>query len=136
MSNENLLVIQEHTVNGLDSGFCRFCTVIVNEAISPGASAFVSGDLTRENVSKGSKGIMKSLGQRLGMRDSGASEKCRGNFYLVVDLLVKVLDENVALARLAEGWVSLRPHDTAGGDRISWEDLQGISGWGRTRLCP
>ena len=32
---------------------------------------------------------------------------------LVVDLLVQVLDEDVALAGLAEGGVTLRPHDTA-----------------------
>ena len=32
---------------------------------------------------------------------------------LIVDLLVEVLDEDVALAGLAEGGVTLRPHDTA-----------------------
>ena len=32
---------------------------------------------------------------------------------LVVDLFVKVLDENVALAGLAEGGVTLGPHDAA-----------------------
>lgn len=33
--------------------------------------------------------------------------------YLVVDLLVQVLDEDVALSGLAESGVTLRPHDTA-----------------------
>jgi len=57
-------------------------------------------------------------------------------YYLVVNLFIKVLDEDVALTRLAEGWVSLRPHDTAErqdvGPRVAntneWE--------ARTRLCP
>ena len=33
--------------------------------------------------------------------------------YLVVNLLVQVLDENVALASLAQGRVALGPHDAA-----------------------
>jgi hypothetical protein len=32
--------------------------------------------------------------------------------YLVVDLLVQVLDEDVALTSLAQGGITLRPHDT------------------------
>ena len=33
--------------------------------------------------------------------------------YFVVNLLIKVLNENVALSGLAEGGVSLRPHNAA-----------------------
>lgn len=33
--------------------------------------------------------------------------------YLVVDLLVQVLDEDVALTGLAQGGITLGPHDTA-----------------------
>ena len=33
--------------------------------------------------------------------------------HLVVDLLIQVLDENVALASLAQGRVALGPHDAA-----------------------
>ena len=33
--------------------------------------------------------------------------------YLVVDALVKVLDEDVSLTGLSESWVSLGPHDSA-----------------------
>lgn len=32
--------------------------------------------------------------------------------YLVVDLLVQVLDEDVALTGFAQGGITLRPHDT------------------------
>ena len=33
--------------------------------------------------------------------------------YLVVNLLVQVLDEDVALTSLTQGGITLRPHDTA-----------------------
>jgi hypothetical protein len=33
--------------------------------------------------------------------------------YLVVDLLIKILNKNVALAGLAEGGIALGPHDPA-----------------------
>ena len=33
--------------------------------------------------------------------------------YLVVDLLVQVLDEDVTLTSLAQGGITLRPHDAA-----------------------
>jgi hypothetical protein len=32
--------------------------------------------------------------------------------HLVIDLFIKAFDKNVALTRLAEGRISLRPHDT------------------------
>ena len=37
----------------------------------------------------------------------------------MVNLLVKVLDKDVALTRLAQGGITLRPHDTAVGDALS-----------------
>jgi len=54
---------------------------------------FVLSDLARENVAKGGKGVMKSL---------------------VVDGGIQVLNKDVALASLAKGRVTLRPHDAAG----------------------
>lgn len=33
--------------------------------------------------------------------------------YLVIDLLVQVLDEDVALTSLTQGGITLRPHNTA-----------------------
>jgi len=47
---------------------------------------------------------------------------------LVVDLLVQVFDEDITLPRLSEGWVTLRPHDTAGTclDGLVVEVPQGI----------
>lgn len=40
--------------------------------------------------------------------------------HLVINQFIEILDEDVALSGLAEGGVSLRPHDTAmGGDTSS-----------------
>ena len=44
--------------------------------------------------------------------------------YLVVDGLVDILNKNVALTRLAEGGVALRPHDTAAKRLISLCNLR------------
>jgi hypothetical protein len=38
--------------------------------------------------------------------------------YLVVDELIQVFDKDIALARLAESRVTLRPHDPAESDTI------------------
>ena len=42
------------------------------------------------------------------------ASKCRERIVksLVIDALIQVLDENVSDARLADGWITLRPHDT------------------------
>ena len=56
------------------------------------AGLLTDGDLAGQDVTKGSKCVVKSL---------------------VVNGLVEVLDEDVALTSPSEGWVSLRPHDSA-----------------------
>jgi len=65
VSNVDLLVIQQHTIDGLDSRLSRLGAVIVNEAVTLGASALVCRDLARKNVTEGGEGIMKSLGYRV-----------------------------------------------------------------------
>ena len=134
VSNVDFLVVQQHTVDGLDSGLGRLSGVIVNETITLGASALVCCDLARKDVTKGGKSVVKSLGYEV--RPTKSQETDQPVYYLIVNLLVKVLDEDVALAGLAEGWVSLRPHDAAGcqdvgprvGDDYRWRS--------HTRLCP
>ena len=58
------------------------------------------------------------------MRKAELQEGGRWIIYLVVNLFVEVLDEDVALTRLAEGWVSLRPHDTARDEDVSEGSLR------------
>ena len=65
VSNVDLLVIQQHTIDGLDSRLGSLGAVIVNEAITLGASALVCRDLARKNVTEGGEGVMKSLGYRV-----------------------------------------------------------------------
>lgn len=92
MADVDLLVVQQHAVDGLDGGVGGLSGLVVNETVALGASVLVGGDLAGENVSEGSKRVVESL---------------------VVDGVVQVLDEDVALAGLAEGGVALRPHDAA-----------------------
>jgi len=135
MANVDLLVIQQHTIDGFDSRLCSFGAVIVNEAVTLGASALVCRDLARKNVTESGEGIMKSLGMQ--SQTEQVTQWTSGRIhYLVVNLLVEVLDENVALTRLAEGWVSLRPHDTARRQDVG-PGIGKVYRWRpRTRLCP
>ena len=93
MADVNLLVVQKHTVDGLNGSLRSFSGFIVDEAIALGPTLFVGRNLARQNVAEGNERIVKSL---------------------VVDGVIEVLDEDVAQAGLAEGRVTLRPHDAAG----------------------
>ena len=67
-------------------------SLVVHESVALGVGHLILGDLAAENVAKGGEGVVKSL---------------------VVDGSVEVLDEDVALAGLAQSRVTLRPHDAA-----------------------
>jgi hypothetical protein len=86
------LVVEEHTVDSLDGGTSSLGGVVVNESVTERLALSVNGDLAREDVSEGGKGVVESL---------------------VVDVLVEVLDEDVASSVLAKSRVTLRPHDSA-----------------------
>ena len=62
VSNEDLLIIEQHTIDGLDGRLGRLGAVIVNEAITLRAPSLICCDLARKNVTEGSECIMKSLG--------------------------------------------------------------------------
>ena len=92
VSNVDFLVVQQHTVDSLDSRLGCLSGLIVYKSVAFGATMLVRGDLAGQNVTECGKRIVQSL---------------------VIDCFVQVLDENVALTGLAEGGVTLRPHDTA-----------------------
>jgi len=92
MADIDLLVVEQHAVDGLDSTISGLGGLVVNKAIALGAALLIGGDLARQNSAEGGKRIMEGL---------------------IVDLLVQVLDEDVALTGLAKGRVTLGPHDTA-----------------------
>ena len=65
VSNVDLLVVQQHTVDSLDCRLGSLSTVIVDEAVTLGASALICCDLARKNVTERGKGIVKSLGHKV-----------------------------------------------------------------------
>ena len=93
VTDKDLLLVQKHAVDHLDGLVGGLGSLVVDETVALGVGVLVLGDLAAENVAEGGKGVVKSL---------------------VVNGGVEVLDEDVALASLAEGGVTLRPHDAAG----------------------
>ncbi|CAF3461033.1 unnamed protein product [Fusarium graminearum] len=93
VADVNLLLVEKHTVNVLDGLGSGLISLIVNETIALGGTSLVLGNLAAQDVTESSKGVVESL---------------------VVDGNIEVLDENVTLASLAKGRITLGPHDTAG----------------------
>ena len=107
----DLLIVEQHAIDGLDGDVGSFRGLVVDETIALGATLLVSGNLTREHVAESGKRVMKSLkAKRLSNYLKGYGQP---STHLVINLLVKVFDENVTLTGLAKGGVSLRPHDSA-----------------------
>lgn len=88
----DLLLIEKHAIDVLDSLLSSLIRLVVDKTIALGGAGLILGNLAGQNVAKGGKGIVKSL---------------------VVNGHIKVLDEDVALTSLAEGRVTLGPHDAA-----------------------
>lgn len=93
VADEDLLVVQKHAIDVLDGVVGSVSGLVVDETVALGVTEFILGNLAAENVAKGGESVMEGL---------------------VVNGIVKVLDEDVALASLAQSGVTLRPHDTAG----------------------
>jgi hypothetical protein len=92
VADVHLLVVQQHAVDSLNGSLGGLAGLIVHEAVTTRAALLVGGDLAREHIAEGDKGVVESL---------------------VIDLLVEVLDEDIALTGLAKLRVALRPHDAA-----------------------
>jgi len=110
MPDVDLLVVEKHAIHGLDGGIGSFPCLIMNETVSFRPTDFISGDLAGQDVAKSRKCIMKSLVENL-IHDNHYMLILRS--HLVVDLFVQVFDKNVALPGLAEGGITLGPHDPA-----------------------
>jgi hypothetical protein len=119
VSDVDLLVVEQHVVDGLDGGVGGLGRLVVDESVSPGSTVLVNGDLAGEDVAEGGESVVEGLVVR-GTRRNQLSV-FRKNFHtfhgettdLVVNLLVQVLDENVASRALPQGRVPLAPHDPA-----------------------
>ena len=76
-ADEDLLAVEEHAVHLGHSELSGVLRLVMYEAVSLGATQIIGGDLAREDVAKGREGVIERL---------------------VIDRLVKVLDEHVARA--------------------------------------
>jgi len=84
------LLLEHFAVDLLDGSLSSLLGLVVDETVALGAAFIVVGDLAREDVAEGTESIVE---------------------HLVIDALVEVLDEDVALARLANGRITVGPHD-------------------------
>lgn len=62
----------------------------MHEAIALALASSIHRDFAGQDVAKGTEGVVQSL---------------------VVDALVQILDEDISHTGLAEGWITVRPHD-------------------------
>lgn len=122
VSNVDLLVVEQHVVDGLDGGVGGLGRLVVDETVSPGSTVLVNGDLAGEDVAKGGESVVEGL--VVMKKEKNEEISCPsfartstlfplGETDLVVNLLVQVFDENVTSRALPQGRVPLAPHDPA-----------------------
>jgi hypothetical protein len=92
VTDVNLFIVEQHAVHGLDGILSRFGCFVVNKTVPPGTAMFVSCHFARQYVSGGSEGIVKGL---------------------VINRLIQILNENVALTSLSKSRSTLGPHHAA-----------------------
>merc|ERR1711881_168972 len=90
--DKHLLIVQHHAVHFRNRFLRRLFGFVVHEAVSSRLTFLISGNLARQNVSKSTEGIVQSL---------------------VVNVFVKIFDEDITDTRTPQCRVSLRPHNTA-----------------------
>lgn len=61
VSDVDLLVVEQHIVDGLDGGVGGFGRLVVDESVSPGSTVLVNGDLAGEDVAEGGESVVEGL---------------------------------------------------------------------------
>lgn len=61
VTNKDLLVVEEHTIDRLDGVLGSLSGFIVDEAITLGVALLIDGDLARENIAKRDERIVERL---------------------------------------------------------------------------
>ena len=61
MADVDLLVVQQHAVDSLDSSLRGLGGLVVDEAVALGAAVLIGGDLARQHVAEGGEGVVESL---------------------------------------------------------------------------
>jgi hypothetical protein len=98
VADEDLLLVQQHAVDVLDSVVGGLGGLVVDKPVALGVAELVLSDLAAQDVTESSEGVVERL---------------------VINGVVEVLDEDVALAGLAQSGVALRPHNAA---RLALDD--------------
>jgi hypothetical protein len=98
VADENLLLVQQHAVDVLDSVVGGLGGLVVDKSVALGVAELVLSNLAAQDVTESGEGVVERL---------------------VVNGVVEVLDEDVALASLAQSGVALRPHNAA---RLALDD--------------
>lgn len=70
VSDEDLPVVEQHAVDGLDGSIGSLGGLVVDETVTSGSSSVVDGDLAGEDVSEGGEGVVESLKKERGSRVS------------------------------------------------------------------
>ena len=63
VSDKDLRVVEQHTIDSLNSSFCRLGSLVMHKPIPARVSSLVRGDLAREHITKRRKGVVQSLKQ-------------------------------------------------------------------------
>lgn len=61
VSDVDLLVVEQHVVDGLDGGVGGLGRLVVDESVSPGSTVLVNGDLAGEDVAEGGESVVEGL---------------------------------------------------------------------------
>mmetsp|Transcript_44915 Transcript_44915/g.80776 ORF Transcript_44915/g.80776 Transcript_44915/m.80776 type:complete len:228 (+) Transcript_44915:973-1656(+) len=81
-----------HAIDSFDGLFARLLGFVLDESVAERVALSIRSDLAGQDVAEKAEGVIERL---------------------VVDVLVQVLDVDVAGSALAQAWVSLAPHDAA-----------------------
>ena len=68
MADVDLLVVQQHAVDSLDSSLRGLGGLVVDEAVALGAAVLIGGDLARKDSAESGEGVVEGLHNMLESR--------------------------------------------------------------------
>lgn len=61
MADVDLLIVQQHSVDGLDGSLGGLSGLVVNETVALGTTVLIGSDFARQNITEGGERIVKCL---------------------------------------------------------------------------
>ena len=61
MADVDLLVVEQHTVDGLDGSLGSLSSLVVDETVTLRAAVLIGGDLARKDSAESGKGVVEGL---------------------------------------------------------------------------